>query len=60
MYRSSAEVLCVARDLCGVTRPECVVDQVNFKTQFVGTPFPWHQDASFLKPLARGRFVHID
>jgi ectoine hydroxylase-related dioxygenase (phytanoyl-CoA dioxygenase family) len=56
LYRSSAEVLCVARDLCGVTRPECVVDQVNFKTQFVGTPFPWHQDASFLKPLARGRF----
>ena len=34
----------------------CAVDQINFKPPRVGTGFPWHQDASFLKPLARERF----
>ena len=28
---------------------------MNPKAPRVGTPFPWHQDASFLKPLARKR-----
>jgi len=53
-----AGVLSVAQDICGVQRPACMVDQVNLKTPLVGTPFPWHQDASFLKPVARARFEH--
>ena len=36
-------ILRVARELCHVSRPECVVDQVNMKSPGVGTPFPWHQ-----------------
>lgn len=32
----------------GLARPRCVVDQVNFKHPIVGTPFPYHQDASFV------------
>ena len=32
----------------------CAVDQVNTKAPFSeGSGFAWHQDASFLKPLAR-------
>ena len=35
----------------------CAVDQVNTKAPFSeGSGFAWHQDASFLKPLARCEF----
>ena len=35
----------------------CAVDQVNTKAPFSeGSGFAWHQDASFLKPLARAEF----
>ena len=37
------QVLAVARDVCGVHSPDCIVDQVNFKSPRVGTGFPWHQ-----------------
>jgi ectoine hydroxylase len=32
------------------------VDQINTKAARIGTGFPWHQDASFLKPRARDAF----
>ena len=53
----SEAVAAVARD-CAASRGilSCAVDQINFKPPRVGTGFPWHQDASFLKPLARERF----
>jgi len=39
------------------TRIRCAVDQVNTKAPFSeGSGFAWHQDASFLKPLARCEF----
>ena len=35
----------------------CAADQVNTKAPFSeGSGFAWHQDASFLKPLARAEF----
>lgn len=37
----------------GVTRPDCLVDQVNPKPPGVGTGFPWHQDTYFLTPKQR-------
>ena len=53
----SEAVAAVAAELCGVPGIlSCAVDQINFKPPRVGTGFPWHQDASFLKPLARERF----
>ena len=53
----SEAVADVASRLCGVPGVlSCAVDQINFKPPGVGTGFPWHQDASFLKPLARERF----
>ena len=53
----SEAVAAVAARLCGVAGIlSCAVDQINFKPPRVGTGFPWHQDASFLKPLARERF----
>ena len=33
---------------CGVSAPQCLIDQVNFKLPHVGTCFPYHQDESFL------------
>ena len=39
----------------GVADAICVVDQVNFKHPFVGTGFPFHQDAAFLHGDAKDR-----
>lgn len=37
-----------AAERCGVGRPHCWIDQVNFKLPHVGTCFPYHQDEAFL------------
>jgi ectoine hydroxylase-related dioxygenase (phytanoyl-CoA dioxygenase family) len=51
----------VAMELCGLADRgaiglACAVDQINTKAARIGTGFPWHQDASFLKPRARDAF----
>ena len=52
----------VAMELCGLADTHgaiglaCAVDQINAKAARIGTGFPWHQDASFLKPRARDAF----
>lgn len=33
---------------CGLSAPQCLIDQVNFKLPLVGTCFPYHQDEAFL------------
>jgi hypothetical protein len=33
---------------CGISAPQCLIDQVNFKLPHVGSCFPYHQDESFL------------
>jgi hypothetical protein len=50
--RTHPGVLAVVRGV-GLSRPRCVVDQVNFKPPRVGTGFPYHQDAGFLHGSAR-------
>jgi phytanoyl-CoA hydroxylase len=40
--------LLAAVESCGLTQPQCLVDQVNFKLPRVGSGFPFHQDESFL------------
>jgi phytanoyl-CoA hydroxylase len=45
--RRDAKVL-AAVESCGLARPQCLVDQVNFKLPRVGSGFPFHQDESFL------------
>lgn len=50
--RTDPRVLAVVRGV-GLTRPRCVVDQVNLKPPRVGTGFPYHQDAGFLFGAAR-------
>jgi hypothetical protein len=45
--RRDARVL-AAVERCGVSEPQCLVDQVNFKLPRVGSGFPYHQDESFL------------
>jgi hypothetical protein len=37
-----------AIESCGLTAPQCLVDQVNLKLPRVGSGFPYHQDESFL------------
>jgi hypothetical protein len=37
-----------AVESCGLVRPQCLIDQVNFKLPRVGSGFPFHQDESFL------------
>jgi ectoine hydroxylase-related dioxygenase (phytanoyl-CoA dioxygenase family) len=32
----------------GVTSPRWIVDQINLKAPWIGTGFPWHQDAAFV------------
>ena len=48
--------LCGLADTHGATGLACAVDQINAKAARIGTGFPWHQDASFLKPRARDAF----
>jgi phytanoyl-CoA hydroxylase len=37
-----------ALESCGLARPQCLIDQLNFKLPRVGSGFPFHQDESFL------------
>ena len=37
-----------AVESCGLTLPQCLIDQVNMKLPRVGSGFPFHQDESFL------------
>lgn len=43
----------------GVSKPRCVLDQVNLKAAGVGTGFPWHQDALFLAPLHQAAIANF-
>ena len=53
--RDIALKVCLSSDIELTLR--CAVDQVNTKAPFSeGSGFAWHQDASFLKPLARASF----
>lgn len=54
--RDIALKVCLSSDMEELTL-RCAVDQVNTKAPFSeGSGFAWHQDASFLKPLARASF----
>lgn len=41
----------------GLKNPICAVDQINFKAAKIGSPFPFHQDAHFLKHEAYNKLV---
>ncbi len=45
--RRDPQVL-AAIESCGLSAPQCLIDQVNFKLARVGSGFPFHQDESFL------------
>ncbi len=45
--RRDPEIL-AAIESCGLARPQCLIDQVNFKLPRIGSGFPFHQDESFL------------
>lgn len=45
--RRQPEILAVLEQ-CGLHKPRCLIDQVNFKLERVGSLFPYHQDESFL------------
>lgn len=50
--RKDERILAAAAS-CGLARPQCLIDQVNFKLPQVGTCFPYHQDEAFLFGDAR-------
>lgn len=42
------EAVLALLERCGLTAPQCLIDQVNFKLPNLGTCFPYHQDEAFL------------
>lgn len=51
--RDDNELAGVFASVADLGRIICVNDQVNYKAAYVGTPFPFHQDAGFVVGAAR-------